>query len=69
MIKKLLQENKRAWHINLKFDLWVDRASTKRAIETSPFQFVYGTYVVFPTSLGAPVMKLLQEEEAEPNAI
>ena len=33
----------------------------------SPYQLVYGTEVVFPTSLGVPVMKLLQEMQAEPN--
>jgi hypothetical protein len=32
-----------------------------------PYQLVYGIDVVFPTSLGVPVMKLLQEVQAEPN--
>ena len=61
IIKKPLEENKRAWHTKLKYALWVDRINTKRAIGMSPFQLVYGTKVVFPTSLGVPVMKLLQE--------
>ena len=30
---------------------------------------VYGTKVVFPTQLGLPVMKFLQEELEEPNDI
>jgi hypothetical protein len=33
----------------------------------SPYQLVYGTDAVFPTSLGVPVMKLLQEVQVEPN--
>jgi hypothetical protein len=33
----------------------------------SPYQLVYGTEAVFPTSLGVPVMKLLQYVQAEPN--
>jgi hypothetical protein len=33
----------------------------------SPYQVVYGTKEVFPTSLGIPVMKLLQDVQAEPN--
>ena len=33
----------------------------------SPYQLVYGTEAVFPTSLGVPVMKLLQEMQAKPN--
>jgi hypothetical protein len=67
IIKKLLQENKKAWHTNLIYALWDDRITTKRSISTSPFQIVYGTEAVFPTSLGLPVMRLLQEHEVEPN--
>ena len=33
----------------------------------SPFQLVYGAEVIFPVSLGLPVMKLLQEQDEEPN--
>jgi transposase InsO family protein len=43
IIKKLLQENKKAWHKNLIHALWADRISPKRSIATSPFQIVYGT--------------------------
>ena len=35
----------------------------------SPFQLVYGTEVVFPTSLGFPVMRYFQEQQEEPNHI
>jgi transposase InsO family protein len=69
IIKKMLQENKKAWHKKLIYALWDDRITTKRSIATSPFQIVYGTDAVFPTSLGLPVMKLLQEQEVEPNDI
>ena len=67
IIKKLLEDNKRAWHTKLKYALWVDRISTKRAIGMSPFQLVYGVEVVFPASLGVAVMILLQEQDDEPN--
>ena len=63
IIKKLLQENKRSWHIKLKYALWVDKVSTKRDIGMSPFQLVYGTDVIFPASLGVSVMKFLQDED------
>ena len=69
IIKKLLKENKRAWHSKLKYALWDDIISIERVIGTSPFLLVYGLDVVFPTSLGIPVMKYLQEEEANTNAI
>jgi hypothetical protein len=61
IIKKLLQDNKKAWHSKLKFALWSYRVSTKKTIGTSPFQLVYGTDVIFPASLGAPLMKFMQE--------
>jgi len=67
IIKKLLHENKKAWHTKLIFTLWVDIITTKRSIGTSPFQTVYGTEVAFPPSLGLPVMILLREQEEEPN--
>ena len=68
MIKNLLQDNKRAWHTKLKFSLWDNKISTKRAIGTSPFQLIY-LDVIIPASLGFPVMKYLQEEESETNSI
>jgi len=41
--------------------------NTKNLIDMSPFQQVYGTDVVFPSSLGIPIMKLLQEVDVQPN--
>jgi hypothetical protein len=67
IIKKMLQENKKSWHNKLVHMLWADRLSTKRSIGMSPYQLVYGTEAVFHFSLGVPVMKLLQEVQAEPN--
>ena len=64
---KLLEDNKRSWHTKLKYALWADRISTKRAIGMSPFKLVYGTEVVFPASLGVPVMRYFQEQQEEPN--
>ena len=61
IIKKTLQENKKSWHDKLVFSLWADRLTTKRSIGMSPYHMVYGMYVVFPSSLGVPVMKIIQE--------
>jgi hypothetical protein len=69
IIKNMLQENKKSWHNKLVHALWADRLTTKISIGMSPYQLVYGIDVVFPTSLGVPVMKLLQEVHAEPNDI
>ena len=58
IIKKLLEDNKKYWHTKLKYALWDDRISTKRAIGMSPFQLIYGAKVIFPAALGIPVMRL-----------
>eukprot|EP00253_Pinus_taeda_P016485 PITA_16485 len=67
MIKKVLEENKKNWHKKLVNALWADRLTTKRSIGVSPYELVYGLESKFPSSLGIPVMKLLQESQADPN--
>ena len=69
IIKKLLDDNKNYWYTKLKYALWADRLNMKREIVMSPFQLVYGAEVSFPSSLGVPVMKLLQEQQDEPNNV
>ena len=65
IIKKLLEENKKSWHNKLVHTLWADRLTKKNSIGMSPYQLVYGTDAVFPTSLGVPVIKLVQEIQSE----
>eukprot|EP00253_Pinus_taeda_P019184 PITA_19184 len=65
IIKKLLEINKKSWHKKLVNALWVDRVSQKKSIGMSPFELVYGTDALFPTSLSVPVAKLLQEASDE----
>jgi hypothetical protein len=69
IIKKVLSENKKSWHVHLKYALWENRIGTKKSIGTSPFQLVYGTDVVLPINLALPVMKLWQDEKEEPNHV
>ena len=35
----------------------------------SPYQLVYGTDAIFPTNLGVPVIKLIQEVKSEDNDV
>ena len=65
----MLEDNKKTWNKKLVNALWVDKLTTKKSIGTSPYQPVYGMEAVFPSSLGTPVMKLLQEMQVEPNDI
>eukprot|EP00253_Pinus_taeda_P011476 PITA_11476 len=67
IIKKMLEENKKNWHRKLTNALWTYRLSTKKSIGMSPYELVYGMEARFPSSLGIPTIKLLQEIQAEPN--
>jgi hypothetical protein len=69
IIKKVLSENKKSWHVNLKYALWVNWIYTKKSIRTSPFQMVYRTDIVLPINLVLPIMKLWQDEKEEPNHV
>ena len=67
IIKKLLEDNKKSWHTKLVHALWADRLTLKKSIGMSPYQLMYGTDAIFPTSLGVLVMKLIQELKTEDN--
>jgi hypothetical protein len=67
IIKKLLEDNKKAWDSKLQFSLWVERVTTKRSLGVSPFHLVYGVEEIFPTQLSLPLEKFLQEYQGEPN--
>ena len=65
----MLEEKKKSWHDKLVHALWEDRSTSKKSINMSPYQLVYGMDAVFPTSLGVPMMKLIQEVDSEENDI
>jgi hypothetical protein len=53
--------------IPIKFSLWVDRATNKKSIGTSPFKLVYGTEAIFPVQLALLVANFLQENDSKPS--
>jgi hypothetical protein len=67
IIKRLLEDNKKAWDTKLKFSLWADRVTTKRSLGVSPFQLVYGVEAIFPSQLALPVEKFFQDYQGEPD--
>eukprot|EP00253_Pinus_taeda_P035765 PITA_35765 len=69
IIKKLLEDNKKTCNKKLTNVLWADRPTTNKSIGIIPYELVYGMEAIFPSSLGVPVMKLLQEAHVEPNDI
>ena len=64
IIKKLLEINKKSWNKRLVHALWADQIS-----QMSPFELVYGVDTIFPASLAALVVKLLQEAGSEEDPI
>ena len=58
IIKKLLQENKKAWHLKLRYALWADRICTKRSIGTSPYELVYGKNPLFPIEFEIKTLRM-----------
>ena len=66
-IKKLLEVNKKSWHTKLFHALWADILTLNKSIGMSSYQLVYGTDANFPTNLGVPVMKFIQEVQSEDN--
>jgi hypothetical protein len=69
IIKKVLIENKKSWHIHLKYSLWENQIGTNKSICMSPFQLVYGTDIILPINLSLPVMKLWQDANKYPNDV
>jgi hypothetical protein len=67
IIKRLLEDNKKAWDSKLKFALWADRVTTKRSLGLSPFQLVYEAEAIFPSQLAFPVGKFFQDCQGEPD--
>jgi hypothetical protein len=67
IVRKFLEDNKNACDSKLKFSLWADRVTTKRALGLSPFQLVYGVQAVFPSQLVFPVETFLQDYQGEPD--
>jgi len=69
IIKKLLEINKKSWNKRLVHALRADRISQKKSIGMSPFEMVYGVDTVFPSTLAAPVVRLLQEVGSEEDPV
>jgi len=67
VIKKTLEDLKKSWDSHLIYAVWANRITPKRSTGKSPFQVVYGKYVIFPTNLAFPILKFLQDSIDEPD--
>ena len=51
----------------MRFALWENRITSKRATGKSPYELVYGRAAVFPLKLALPVARFMQENQEEPD--
>ncbi len=63
IIKRMIEDNQRAWHKKLRTALWADRIMPKRSIGNSPFVLVYGREARIPISLEFPSLELAHQME------
>ncbi|XP_057869202.2 uncharacterized protein LOC131076157 [Cryptomeria japonica] len=61
IIKRMLEKNKKAWNSKLKFALWADRLTIKKAIGKSPFELVYGSQARIIVNNLLPIKKFMHE--------
>ena len=50
-LKKAINENQKNWDSQLKFAMWANRITSKRATGKSPYELVYGRAAVFAIQL------------------
>ena len=48
IIKRILDDNKKAWDSKLPLVVWDDRVTVKKAIDVAPFDLVYGIHARLP---------------------
>ena len=65
IIKKIVDDNKKARDSKIMFALWVDRITKKNATRKSPFELVYGMDVTFLIHLQLPVYQTLQDSSSD----
>ena len=59
--KNTINEIQKNWDSQLKFALWANRITSKRATGKSPYELVYGRATMFPVQLALPVARFIQE--------
>jgi hypothetical protein len=60
ILKKIVNDHQRNWHLSLQNTLWDDRVTPKSSIGNSPFFLVYGQEATFPTHTFLPSLQLAQ---------
>ena len=51
ILKKIVIENQRSWHLALSNALWADRVTPKNSLGVSPYTLVYGKEAILPPNI------------------
>jgi hypothetical protein len=60
ILKKIVNDHQRNWHLALHNSPWADRVTRKPYIGNSPFYLVYGKEAIVPTHTFLPALQLAQ---------
>jgi hypothetical protein len=63
ILKKIVNDHQRNWHLTLQNALWDDRVTPKSSIGNSPFFLVYGQEATVPTHTFLPTLQLAQSSQ------
>ena len=69
ILKKIVIENQRSWHLDLPNALWANRFTPKNSLGVSPYTLVYGKEVVLPPNILSPCSRLAQDSRDTDNEI
>ena len=69
ILKKMVIENQRSWHLALPNALWADRVTPKNSLGVSPYTLVYGKDVILPPNILLPSSKLAQDSRGTDNEV
>jgi len=65
IIKRMLDNNRKAWDSKLRLALWVDIITIKKATGKSPFELVYGAQARLPIHNLLPIYKFILQEDID----
>ena len=69
ILKKIVIEYQRRWHVALCIALWSDRVTPKNSLGVSPYTLIYGKEVVLPPNILLSSSRLAQDSRGTNNEI
>ena len=69
ILKKIMIENQRSWHLALPNVLWDDRVTLNNSLCVSPYTLVYGKEAILPPNIMLPSYILSQDSRGTNNEI